>query len=63
MTASSRGADFIPMIGPEQTIVDLMHDYLTPVRGDDEDTPVIIGQEECAAKIVEWLRGQGVDLS
>lgn len=60
MTASSRGSEFIPMLGPEQVIVDLMFDWLVPVV--EDGTPVITGQEECASKIIERLRELGAEL-
>jgi hypothetical protein len=59
---SSHGAEFVPMAGPEQEIVDLMHDYLVPVAGPDEDTPVVTGQEQCAAAIVKLLEEKGYRL-
>jgi hypothetical protein len=52
--------DFVPMIGVEQDIVDIMHDCLIPVN--EDDVPVITGQEQCAAKIVEMLRAKGIEV-
>jgi hypothetical protein len=60
---SSHGAGFVPMVGAEQQLVNFMFDHLVPVLDSNSDAGcVIVGQEECAAKIAEWLRSQGVDL-
>jgi hypothetical protein len=59
MTASSRGSEFIPMLGLEQTLVDLMYDWLVPVI--ENEMPVITGQERCASQIIERLREMGAD--
>jgi hypothetical protein len=61
MSASTR-TDFVPTVGVESDIVRIMFDYLEPVHGDDCGTGVIIGQEQCAAKIVEMLREKGIEV-
>jgi len=61
MQASSRGSEFVPMLGIEQTLVDIMMDHLEPVH-DGDGGAMIVGQEECANQIVQRLREMGIEL-